>query len=72
MAGTNPDHPERMQLFAKTAAVDEALPYGPLLKCLEKDNVYITRKASRIITALLWCASAFETFAGETHGRTGS
>jgi len=72
MPGTAPDHPERVQLFAKTAAVDEALPYGPLLKCLEKDNVYITRKASGIITALLWCASALERVARETRGRARS
>jgi hypothetical protein len=35
--------------------VDEALPFGPLLKCLERENGYITQKASAVITSLLWC-----------------
>ena len=48
------DHPERVKLFTNTVSVDEALPYGPLLKCLERDNSYITQKASSIITQLLW------------------
>ena len=53
------DHPERIKYFTNAGNIDDALPYGPLLKCLEKENSFITQKASLVITALLWCVRSF-------------